>query len=113
MSTTSDNGDDFDLPAPEDAVSTGAAADSADWNERLKGLPRLLRYAMLVVDGADHVEERLIAEVEELCPGYPITLHGPQADRLRPHWHSQLNWIGSLLRRMSQSLGVLPIASGS
>ena len=32
-----------DLPAAvEDAVSTGAAADSADCDERLKGLPRLL-----------------------------------------------------------------------
>ena len=74
MSTTSDNGDDFDLPAPEDAVSTGAAADSADWDERLKGLPRLLRYAKLIVDGADHIEERLIAEVDELCPQLPHNL---------------------------------------
>lgn len=71
MSTTSDNGDDFDLPAPEDAVSTGAAADSADWDERLKGLPRLLRYAKLIIDEADHIEERLIAEVDELCPQLP------------------------------------------
>ncbi|MHC2582588.1 hypothetical protein ACVI1J_005237 [Bradyrhizobium diazoefficiens] len=63
-----DNSDHLDLPTAEDAASTGAAADSADWDERLKGLPRLLRYAMLIVDGADHVEERLIAEVEELCP---------------------------------------------
>lgn len=69
MSATSDDGDDLDLPAAEDAVSTGAAADSADCDERLKGLPRLLRYAMLSVDGADHVQERLIAEINELCPG--------------------------------------------
>ncbi|MGX1016781.1 ATP-dependent Lon protease [Bradyrhizobium japonicum] len=68
MSATSDNGDDHDLPAAEDAALIGAAADSADWDERLKGLPRLLRYAMLVVDGAEHIEERLIAEIEELCP---------------------------------------------
>lgn len=74
MSTTSDNGDDFDLPAPEDAVSTGAAADSADWDERLKGLPRLLRYAKLIIDEADHIEERLIAEVDELCPQLPHNL---------------------------------------
>ena len=68
MSTT----DDADLPAPaDDAVSTGAAADSADWDERLKGLPRLLRYAMLVTDSADHIEKRLIAEIDELCPQLP------------------------------------------
>ncbi|WP_245284300.1 ATPase [Bradyrhizobium sp. WSM2254] len=71
MSTTSDDSNDLDLPAAEDAVSTGAAADSADWDERLKGLPRLLRYAMLAVDGADHVQERLIPEINELCPGLP------------------------------------------
>lgn len=74
MSSTSDNGDDFDLPAPEDAVSTGAAADSADSDERLKGLPRLLRYAKLIVDEADHIEERLIAEIDELCPQLPFNL---------------------------------------
>lgn len=72
MST--DNGgddDDFDLPTAEDVVSTGAAADSADPNERLKGLPRLLRYAMLLVDRASFTQERLIAEIDELCPQLP------------------------------------------
>lgn len=66
---TTNNEDGFDLPAPErDAASTGAAADSSDWDDRLKGLPRLLRYAMLVSDNANHVEQRLIAEIDELCP---------------------------------------------
>jgi ATP-dependent Lon protease len=69
---TSDNADDVELPPAErDAVSTGAAADSADWDERLKGLPRLLRYAMLVDDNAAHVEQRLVAEIDELCPQLP------------------------------------------
>jgi hypothetical protein len=68
MSAT-DDADDLDLPAADDdAASTGAAADSADFDERLKGLPRLLRYAMLVTDGAQHIEQRLIAEINELCP---------------------------------------------
>ena len=68
MSTT-DDADDIDLPAlADDAVSTGAAADSSDRDERLHGLPRLLRYAMLVTNGADHIEQRLIAEIDELCP---------------------------------------------
>jgi ATP-dependent Lon protease len=71
MSTT-DDADDIDLPAvADDAVSTGAAADSSDWDERLKDLPRLLRYAMLITDSADHIEQRLIAEIEELCPQLP------------------------------------------
>jgi ATP-dependent Lon protease len=58
-------------PTADDAVSTGAAADSADWHDRLSGLPRLLRYAMLIIDRADHIEERLIAEINELCPQLP------------------------------------------
>jgi hypothetical protein len=46
--TATDDTDDLDLPAAvTDAASTGAAADSSDLDERLKALPRLLRYAML------------------------------------------------------------------
>jgi ATP-dependent Lon protease len=72
MSATTDDTDDFDLPAVGgDAASTGAAADSSDWDERLKGVPRLLRYAMLVSDHAEHIEQRLIAEIGELCPALP------------------------------------------
>jgi ATP-dependent Lon protease len=64
--------DDLGLPpTADDAVSTGAAADSADWHDRLKGLPRLLRYAMLIMNRAAHIEERLIAEINELCPQLP------------------------------------------
>ncbi|WP_027547408.1 AAA family ATPase [Bradyrhizobium sp. WSM2254] len=74
MSTDNGGDDDFDLPAAEDVVSTGAAADSADSDECLKGLPRLLRYAKLIIDEADHIEERLIAEVDELCPQLPFNL---------------------------------------
>jgi hypothetical protein len=67
MSATED--DKFDLPsAADDAVSTGAAADSADANDRLKGLPRLLRYAMLISNNANVIKQRLIAEIDELCP---------------------------------------------
>jgi hypothetical protein len=70
---SADDPDDFDLPAVErDAVVTGAAADSADWDERYEGLPRLLRYAMLVNDNAHHVEQRLMAEIDQLCPNLPL-----------------------------------------
>ena len=70
--TTTDDADDIDLPAAaDDAVSTGAAADSSNWDERLKDLPRLLRYAMHVTDSADHIEQRLIGEIDELCPQLP------------------------------------------
>jgi ATP-dependent Lon protease len=67
-----DDAEDTDLPAVvDDAVSTGAAADSSDRDERLDSLPRLLRYAMLVTDDANHIEQRLIAEIDELCPQLP------------------------------------------
>jgi ATP-dependent Lon protease len=70
---TDDEPDDFDLPAiDDDVVSMGAAADSSGWDERLKGLPRLLHYAMLVSDNARHVEQRLVAEIDELCPNLPL-----------------------------------------
>ena len=66
-----DNAD--DLPAVErDDIATGAAADSADGDERHNSLPRLLRYAMLVNDNANHVEQRLMAEIDQLCPNLPL-----------------------------------------
>jgi ATP-dependent Lon protease len=72
---TIDNGDDddFGLPIVDDAASTGAAADSSDLDERLTALPRLLRYAMLAKDGGSHTQERLVAEISELCPGLAET----------------------------------------
>jgi ATP-dependent Lon protease len=71
--STDDDSEDIDLAAVElDAVSTGAAADSADWDERLKGLTRLLRFAMLLSHKAPHIKQRLIAEINELCPNLPL-----------------------------------------
>jgi hypothetical protein len=70
---TSDDADDANLPAVErDAVSTGAAADSADSDGRLNGLPRLLRFAMLISGNARHIKQRLVAEINELCPNLPL-----------------------------------------
>src|SRR5882757_4279293 len=71
--SAADDADDFDLPAVErDDIATGAAAGSADWDERHEGLPRLLRYAMLVNDSANHVEQRLMAEIDQLCPNLSL-----------------------------------------
>ena len=53
-----------------DIVTAGAAADSADdADERLSGLPRILRYLLLVNDRAETIELRLAAEINQLCPG--------------------------------------------
>jgi hypothetical protein len=75
MSTETDgtDGDNPNLPAvDEDVTSTGAAADSAETDERLKALPRILRYAMLVSDGGAYVWQRLVAEIDQLCPSLPL-----------------------------------------
>ena len=66
--------DDLGLPPVEDASSTGAAADSSDLDGRLAALPRLLRYAMLTKGGGSHIQERLIAEIDEICPGLAETV---------------------------------------
>jgi ATP-dependent Lon protease len=69
MSADPKGEDETELPTAElDAVSTGAAADSGDLDDRLKDLPRVLRYAMLISDEAQRVDERLVAEIEGLCP---------------------------------------------
>ena len=69
MSTTDDE---LDPPAAAaDAVSTGAAAESAEWDDRFKGLPRVQRYAMLFIERADQIPQRLMAETTELCPQLP------------------------------------------
>jgi ATP-dependent Lon protease len=68
-----DDVDDYGLPTVErDVIVTGAAADSADWDERHEGLPRLLRYAMLVNDNVNHVKQRLMAEIDQLCPNLSL-----------------------------------------
>ncbi len=74
MSTDSTTDEIDDLPAilDEDAVSTGAAADSSDLDDKLKALPRLLRYAMLASDTDAHIAQRLAAEIDELCPGLAL-----------------------------------------
>src|SRR5580700_6255497 len=82
---TSDDADDTDpLAVERDAASTGAAADSADWDERLKGLPRLLRYAILIRQEARHVMKRLVAEISQLRPGLPHTVLWATSSGMEP-----------------------------
>lgn len=75
MSADNDDIVGIDLPTEDDLASTGAAADSAEFDEKLKGLPRILRYAFLSNRYESiFVRERLIAEIAELAPGLPLTL---------------------------------------
>jgi ATP-dependent Lon protease len=66
--------DEHILPAEKDLASTGAAADSTEPDEKLKALPRLLRYAILSTKEDAFAVERLVAEITTLAPGRPLTL---------------------------------------
>jgi ATP-dependent Lon protease len=66
--------DEHILLAEQDLALTGAAADSAEPDEDLKALPRLLRYAILSTRDESFALERLIAEITALAPGEPLTL---------------------------------------
>jgi len=63
-----------DLPVSEQAMaSTGAAADAAEDDADLAGLPRILRVVALIGRGDDYLRQRLIGDIAELCPGLPAT----------------------------------------
>jgi ATP-dependent Lon protease len=74
MSTDDETQDDFDLPLEDDIASTGAAAESAEYDEELKALPRLLRYAILSNRDGTFARERLVAEIAEFAPGRPLAV---------------------------------------
>jgi ATP-dependent Lon protease len=63
------DGDDINGPVEKDTIATGAAADSAESDEKLKQLPRLLRFAILSDRDNEIVYERLAADIAELAPG--------------------------------------------
>ena len=71
MSKDEDN-DDFDPTVDSEIVSTGAAADSSDTDTQLKALPRILRYVLLTDKDGTFVQQRLVAEINELCPHLPL-----------------------------------------
>jgi ATP-dependent Lon protease len=58
----------------DDAVSNGAAADSAESDEQLKKLPRILRYSILVNRDESLVRERLRAEIAQVAPDLPLAI---------------------------------------
>jgi ATP-dependent Lon protease len=70
----SDDPSDTDVSAEAGVASTGAAADSAEYNAALKALPRVLRYSILVNKDEAFAIERLFAEIAELAPGRPLTI---------------------------------------
>jgi len=74
MSADNDDTDDIERLFEADVASTGAAADSSEYDEKLKGLPRILRYAFLSDRYKSFVHERLVAEIAELVPGLPLTM---------------------------------------
>jgi len=65
--------DDSDLPVlDDDIVTTGAAADSSEPDARLLALPRILRYAVLTGQDSAYLQQRLVAEIDQICPGLPL-----------------------------------------
>jgi hypothetical protein len=75
MTADANNVDDLELPGEDDVASSGAAAESAEWNEKLQRLPRILRYAALAKRRETYLRERLVAEIAELAPGLTQTVH--------------------------------------
>ena len=64
----------FDLPlVDENIILTGAAADATGLDEKLKGLPRILRVAFLINQRSPDIHDRLVADIETLRPGLPLT----------------------------------------
>ena len=75
MTADIDDVDDLEMPAEDDVASSGAAAESAEWDEKLQQLPRILRYAVLGKRRKSYLRERLVAEIAELAPGLTQTVH--------------------------------------
>jgi ATP-dependent Lon protease len=74
-SSGSDRVDDLlDLPVvDEEIILAGAAADASGLEEKLKHLPRILRVALLINQGCRDIHDRLVADIETLSPGLPLT----------------------------------------
>jgi hypothetical protein len=75
MTADADDINDLELPAEDELASTGAAAETAEWDEKLKRLPRILRYAALARRHETYLRERLVAEIAELAPGLTQTVN--------------------------------------
>jgi hypothetical protein len=82
MTADADDIDALDLPGEDDVASSGAAAETAEWNEKLQRLPRILRYAALAKRRKAYLRERLVAEIAELAPGLTQTVRWVYDDDL-------------------------------
>lgn len=82
MTEDADDSDDIDLLTEAELASTGAAAESGDWDDKLKQLPRILRYAALAQRHDSYLRERLVAEIAEIAPGLTPTAHWVHDDNL-------------------------------
>ena len=82
MTEDADDSDDLDLLTEVELASTGAAAESGDWDDKLKQLPRILRYAALAQRHDSYLRERLVAEIAEIAPGLTPTAHWVHDDNL-------------------------------
>ena len=82
MTAGADDINDLELPAEDELASTGAAAETAEWDEKLKRLPRILRYAALAKRRETDLRERLVAEIAELAPGLTQAVHWVYDDDL-------------------------------
>ncbi|MGA2568429.1 MAG: AAA family ATPase [Pseudolabrys sp.] len=82
MTADANDVDDLEMPAEDDVASSGAAAETAEWNEKLQRLPRILRYAVLAKRRKAYLRERLVAEIAELSPGLTQTVRWVYDDDL-------------------------------
>jgi hypothetical protein len=82
MTADADEINDLELPGEDDVASSGAAAETAEWNEKLQRLPRILRYAVLAKRRKAYLRERLVAEIAELASGLMQTVRWVYDDDL-------------------------------
>ena len=68
------DGNDINGSVENEVISTGAAADSVNLDDKLKELPRLLRYAVLADRDDELIRQRLVADIAELAPGLASTI---------------------------------------
>src|SRR5579871_3445172 len=74
MTSRDDRSDDPLAHRMEEVARSGAAADSSEPDEKLKMLPRILRYGLLLSQESCSLHARLVAEIEVLCPSHALNI---------------------------------------